>query len=309
MAQLTLSALSTQAALQSDSVYATLEARGAVCEDGFVLGLPDEVISSSNEDWTVFTCSPRSNSGVVDPSKGYTTVINHDLSQTWIISHEGLDWRDIQQPSLSTYRWSADGSYLYLVPFTYPGASGFNASSFFGGDSVLYRLNLGSGEFETILPESGNFSSFALSPDDQILAYVTMDEQGVVYLRNMDTGEETAYPLDGDFVNTGAFVWTPDSNQVIFASAIEGWLENKAGISIVKITLRPNHIQVILNNDPRLLIPWTHFEDGEYEYWRENGILNLISINFGTELPYYDWAIDIRTGIVLKSSPPTTPQP
>ena len=298
-----------------DALDASLEAKGAICRDGFKLEYRESIPRMSNEQWTLFTCSPKPEDfqtqwtpGVVDYGQRYTQVISTDLTTTWTILHTDFSWSKRPQALLSTYRWTQDGKYLYLVPLTYPGGSGWYAPRYFTNGHVLYRLNLETGEFETILRYSKSSFAFLLSPDDRLLAYSYPDEELVVHIRVMENNVERQIELEGNYVRTGAFAWKPDGSKLFFASALTGWEDGAAGISIFKLTLDNMHLQILRNNDMRLLIPFPEYANQERLYWQDDSLLYIMSLDYLSHDYYSNLALDVNTGIVVAISTPT-PRP
>lgn len=295
-----------------DNIYAELEQRGVSCKDGYKLEFPDYIVRKSTDEWTVFTCSPepenikdRWTPGVVDFNTRYTKVIKTDFSQSWEIFFDGFTWANRPDSLLSSYRWTADGNYLYLVPITYPRGSGFYARGYFIDGGILYRLNLITGQLEDLFSDVQGIYGFSLSPDDQYLAFVTPAERDVVNIWDMSSDEIAVIELGEEYDMAGAFAWTPDSSKLLFAAATDGWLEGAAGISIFKLTINNMYLQMILYNDDRLLIPIYHWE--LKNYWLAENILNLTSLDYPSENYSSQWTLDISTGIVTGATP--TPRP
>lgn len=281
----------------------TLEARGAVCMAGYRMELLEagEVQKHSNAQWMVFTCSPKDG----EYEKRYTQVMRNDGTRTWKISHRDFAWSQRQDALLATYRWTHDGRYLYLRPYTYPSPSGgFTALTYFTrGGSALYRLNLETGEFESILSDNPRQLSFVLSPDDRYLIYTDTEEKYVVHIWDVnDSREIQIFQLEPKYILAGAYEWKPDSSMVIFAAAIDGWDTGKAGFSLFKITIRNMHMQIILENDLRLFIPAWDWKIGKAQ-WSDNNTLPLNSHAESSQDSV--WAIDVRTGKVLLIATPT----
>jgi hypothetical protein len=287
-------------------IYATLDKRTVKCDDGYQLELPEEVDKMSNEAWSIFTCSPVPKDhktiwtpGVIDYSRRYTKLIKTDLSQSWIISHRDFSWSNRPNAYLSVRWWTHDGNYVYLVPAVSPSSSGFYAPGYFWDSSVLYRLNLISGEFETILPYAEKGYSFALSPNGQYLVYANPEEKKIVRIRDMISGDETYIELEENYVLTGAFVWKPDSTKLIFASAMNGWDKKNAGISIFKLSMKNMYVQTLLYNDRRLLIPFPQVKDKNLYYWTNENLLNVRSLDYMSTEYFNELALDIQTGYIV----------
>ena len=323
-------AASTEAYYRFTAIPATIEARKAKCKDGFVLEQALYVLDVSTDEWTLFTCSPqppnakdRWTPGIVDFGTRYTQIIKTDFSRTWTIQHNLFDYSSINRPDamLAPRRWTADGNYVYLVPIYYPGKSGGNQGIYFYDSNELYRLNLNSGDFEIVLPHTQWGYSYSLSPDDQYLAYSSLneksDEKQIVHIRNMYTGAEQAIKLNGNYTLTGAFAWEKDSAKLFFASALSGWENEKGGAaSLFMLTLKNMYLQTVLRNDNRFLVPLPQRKDGNLNYWTNENYLYIASLNYETVEYFSDLALDVQSGnvIVLATPNPTligsaTPKP
>jgi hypothetical protein len=229
-------AQTNMAAISADGtgVARTNTALKVNCPEGFLLELPESVASMSNGEWTVFTCSPRrprTKRGETPVSMDYRTrftkVISTDGTREWTISHAQFHWTNRENALLTTYRWSKDGRYLYLLWDYYPGPSGGDASVYFFvfADVALFRLELDTGLFESILPYNNGSCMFTLSPDGEMLAFVNPGEDTVIRIRDLQINEEKIKRLFGEYNQTGAFVWQLDGSSVFFASAMAGWEE------------------------------------------------------------------------------------
>jgi hypothetical protein len=282
-------AVLTQENFMAVSIPATLEARNVKCKDGFVLEQGLYVIQASNDNWTLFTCSPLPKNkkdqwtpGVTDYGTRYTQITKTDLSQTWIIKHNTFDYSSIDRPDamLSPYRWTADGKYLYLYPIYYPGGSGFPESAFlYTQINSLYRINLENGAFEPVL-QKGQFDAFKLSPDDQFLAYSEHARPDVIHVKAMENGNDLQVKLNEDIVAAGAFIWNAESTMVVFTIGYgkksDDWQDDLSGISIFILTHKNMHAQKVLAKDFRLFTP---YECSQNNYWLDENTLCLYPID------------------------------
>lgn len=302
-------------------VYATFIARNIMCDDGYELELPDRVIFMSNETWSIFTCSPKADHykdsitpGVVDFGKRYTKLVKTDFSQNWIISHKDFSWSGRPHALLYSLLWTQDGKYVYLIPAHYPSGDGFDARDYFWDGKALYRFNLSSGDLLSILPYANRVYAYSLSPNEEYLVYSTPEKKGIVHIQNMNNGIEQQVEIEGNYVLTGAFVWNYDSTQLFFASALEGWDEGKSGISIFRLSMKNMHLQAVLYNDNRLLVPYPNWESSKY--WTDENMLNVMSLHYMSADYLSELTLNIETGkiIVLATPNPSyvytaTPQP
>lgn len=291
-------------------VYATLDNRGVKCDEGYHLEVPEIIDRDSNESWSIFTCSPIPKDiktiftpGAVDYSTRYTKILKTDFSKEWIITHEDFTWSDRPNAFLISHTWSQDGNYVYMIPATSPSGGGYSPYMFFLESKVLYRLNLQTGNFETILPyyEYKGYP-FALSPNGQYLAYAILHEKNIIHIRDFINETEAEIKIEGNYVLTGAFEWKPDSQKLIFASALEGWDENLAGTSIFLLNLLDMQLKNIIYNDFRLLVP------DSFLGWEDDNTIYLTSLNENTEYFLEGITLNIRSGNIT-ILPSATPWP
>lgn len=302
-------AMQTHEYFMNTSNPATLEARNVKCKDGFGLELGLDVVRMSNDEWTVFTCSPRPKNrneywtpGVVNFGTRYTQIIKTDLSKTWIIQHNTFDYSVIDRPDafLSPLRWTADGKYLYLSPQYYPGGSGgYTTNMFRTGRNDIYRINLETGEFKLVLPKT-EFDALSMSPNDQYLIYSHWDKPETIYIKNVENDETSQIKLLEDIIASGLFIWNSESTRVTFVTA-HGIKKPSSGddtssTSIFVLTLRNMHVQKILSKDPRIFIVSDGCNDNNV--WLDENTICLYSLNDEFESWNSYFTLNIKTGVV-----------
>ena len=138
---------------------------------------------------------------------------------------------------------------------------------------------------------------------DCYLVYTDTEEKNVVHIWDVDNNREIqTFQLEHQYILAGAYEWKPDSSQLIFAAAIDGWDTGKAGFSLFKIAIRNMHLQIILQNDLRLFVPTRDWRTGKAQ-WLDSNTLPLRS--FAESFKDNEWAIDIRNGKVILIATPT----
>jgi hypothetical protein len=287
------------------SINGTITARGVACPQLYQLQYSRIIIRNSNSNWTVFTCAlGKANLTQEQESFLFDTFVKSiDEKQTWIISHEDAIWFNTKSVQLEPYKWTPDGKYLYLMPVLGSGGSGFYAPGYFWDNYGLYRLNLITGEIETILPYLEKGYSFSLSPSNEYLAYSKI-ESVPIHIKSMINNEEELITLNDDYVLTGAFAWSRDNSSLLFASAINGWEDGDGGISIYKVRIKDLRLENILLNDKRLLIPFPEYETNNY--WSSENLLYVKSLNYLSYEYFSELALDVQSGNVAIVS---TPEP
>lgn len=312
------SMMTTQEYWRNTELPSTLEAKGVQCKEGFQIELYMDILRTSNNDWTLFTCSTSPSNGalqwapgVVDFGTRYTQIIKTDHSITWTIQHQEFDYSHIDRPDalLSPYRWSQDGKKLYLYPQYYPGSSGGIPASARLRYSLrdLYRINLETGIFEILL-QRNQYSAVSLSPDDQFLVYSEKDSPNIIHVINMDNGKDRQIEINEEIFAAGAFAWTPDSTKVVFAIGYEkktGYrLDDISDTTLVVLTIKNMHAQIILYKDSLLVYP--KFCRNNEECWLDSNTLYLDSfLRDSLAIMNTVWSINIHTGQVSMVSTPT----
>jgi hypothetical protein len=279
------------------AVAGTLEAWNVTCEEGYRLEDENVVIWFRQLDftWIVYTCSPSTQ----PYNRRYTTVKDVEQTKNWIIPHDSFKWSSSANMYLRPYRLSQELKYLYLVPDYYgPPGGGFYPPGYFVDESALYRIDLDTGQFETILHESDNYA-VEISPDDKYLAYSPVQKNITIYIMDLSTKSEREISIGDEYMNAGGFVWTPDSSTVIFAGGIENWFEGDKGISIFSLSIRDMHLQLIVYNDLRQLVPaWECIYEYD-DHWIDNFTLRLDSLD--EDYWNYEWSIDIQSGEIFQA--------
>jgi hypothetical protein len=293
------------------AVAATNTARGAICMPGYELESPDSIASMSNDQWTIFTCSPRPKKPepgetpeIVDYRERYTQVIRIDQKRIWTIFHRQFEWSNRPNAFLKPHRWTQDGNSVYLVWDYAPGGDGFYAPGFFSDDVALFRLNLNTGYFESILAYSKQGYAFSLSPDDRLLAYRNPGQPLRIQIRDLGNGGEDQKALFGDYALTGAFAWSPDGAALYFASAMSGWGEGSAGVSLFELTVGGMSMRTILFNDPRLIIPYPCFDNGAFHSWAGGHLLCVTSLDEKSEFFFTNSLLDVGTKKIVPAAAP-----
>lgn len=218
----------------------------------------------SNQAWG-FRFSPDSQWVAVFCSLDTIEFVRVDESKNWELSSDTLI-NPYTEYFIGVDHWSNDGAYAYVS--LDPHTDGYWEP--FHQGIVLYRLNLGTGETSQVLPLGKSdwiFYSFAFSPNDRRLAYIATDQSPVILnIRDMQTGIEQFYDFDIKYNTGGGFVWSPDSQKLVFSitqydtnaheylgTSIILWEKDKPKTTTL-IEDHPGRIQVIEWNDPTKFI-------------------------------------------------------
>lgn len=299
----------TEENIATIDIPATRAVRGINCKPGFKIELGSELLHYSNDQWTLYTCSPTTGNKFTDAETDnldfgtrYTNVVKTDLTKTWTIVHSSFDYSRINRIDalLQSYRWTADGKFVFLYPTYYPGGDGFKDSFFMGTEiRELYRLNLQAGIFEPVLLYK-EFRDFEISPDDHWLIYSEIEHPGALHVRDLDTGSEKQVTLNGKILAAGAFTWTRDSSRVVIFSGYEKtdgeWDEDLSATEINILDMRQLRIKQIIPKDERLLTPCHPYKS---DSWYSPKSLCLHSISQDPQYKHKYFSLDLDTGKIL----------
>jgi hypothetical protein len=168
-------------------------------------GSAQAVRLSPNGQWAEAICGPDS-----------IIIIRTDGAKEWSLSSDSLIG-PYTEHFIQVAHWSNDGTYVYV--FANPHTDGYWEP--FHQGIVLYRLTLESGQISELLPlrKSGrSYYSFSFSPNDRRLAYIATDQSpAILHLRDMQTGVEQSFEFEAKYNTGGGFVWSPDSQNLVFA--------------------------------------------------------------------------------------------
>jgi Tol biopolymer transport system component len=189
------------------------------------------VLPSPNGNWTAYFFG-------YDLETIRLSVTNFDDTVTWNVNQPNFG----SEASFTPYRWSQDGRYLYFniyvaidgyVPF-YQGAG-------------LQRLDVLNGTVSEVLSNGylsdstyhiyiWNFVTFSLSPDDKLLAYINLLENGMqLVIRDMKTGNEKSTLFEG-YSSAGSILWSPQQDQLVLAvTKGTNWSDTLCSIELVEL--------------------------------------------------------------------------
>jgi WD40 repeat protein len=164
---------------------------------------------------------------------------------------------------LGVIHWSVDGKYAYLdAYFCCLDGPGMMFVNTYG----LYRVDLKAGNVQEILPNAG---AVAFSPNGQYL--IGNDySKNIVHVYDLKNDTDKVFSFDKKYSQTGLFVWSSDSQKVIFAGALPNWEDTlltdfetpavtpetkQDGFSLLLIDLKTDAVITLIDNDPRLFRP------------------------------------------------------
>lgn len=287
------------------AAYATLQSRKVICNEGydFYPLFPVDIVNqldlfqTPTDKWTVLYCLPiKENTGA-----GYTQIINHDASIIWTISYENIN--PAPYHFLGASGIDKNKNVLYLAP-ALTNFSGVSKSYYFGRGTPIYQINLETGEIIAVLERTENsYFGSSFSGNFKYFAYSEDKEPVVIYIQDLLNKEVVkTIKIDEPYERVGGFVWSSDNKYFLFVAGQDGWEEGLAGVSLFRLNMKTLHLQVLLLNDKRNLVPW--YNSDTFELWLDENTLNLISLKEQDSLTE-NWSINIETGQLLQISTPT----
>lgn len=229
---------------------------------------------SPKREWAFISCENFSAN-----NSTYPFIISRiSNEQTQILSPKFIspDWIAKDQPtSFKPEYWNNDESVLIIRSFILPCPENFLC--LYSDGEALYDVNLESGEFSTLLdPQATSSYAFSVSPDGKYLGYVNQATPEEVYIRDLSSGKENKILLQGKFLKVGAFVWTPDSKEILFFGIS---YTNELFYSSLFLFDRINSsLSILLDNHPGTYFPGD-WSSNTSDYWYQPDVLSLGSVD------------------------------
>jgi len=139
-------------------------------------------------------------------------IVNQDTNKVWTLPCTLFK----ECIAIAPVKWSSDSSTLFFAPV----APVFESPVGIDLYTAAARIDMESGVWEMVLNETERYYDFAVSNDDEYLAYTQPvgnfgDNNSVVMsVLNLKNGKETKYSLDG-FVG-GNILWSPYTSRFVF---------------------------------------------------------------------------------------------
>jgi hypothetical protein len=224
------------------------------------------LVSSPNGAWTVY----------VEPGK--TRIINADATRTWTLPCELFD----KCSAVFPVKWSRNSQFLYFAPVP----SDAEAPTGISLLSALAMIDVRSGKWELLLPDSDRYYDFTFSPDDNYIAYTQSSGEllgnptvtlGIFRIKNKKV--EQQFTLDG--VYAGNIIWSPFKSRLVFQIQ-----DQSRGSSAVFYDMGTNVLKYVLRDEQSDLI---------LSVWDENNSVSLEKKDWATHLTSY-WLLNPFTG-------------
>jgi imidazolonepropionase-like amidohydrolase/Tol biopolymer transport system component len=163
--------------------------------------------------------------------KHFTSSRSLGAGEVWLYHKTGgngvmLTKRANDQKDLGEPAYSADGKYVYFSQDATPGKTFHYSKDSVKGIYKIKRLELATGDIDTIISGKGGAIRPTPSPDGKYIAFISRDDfSSNLYLYNLQSGEEIKIyeNLERDLQETWAIhgvypniAWTPESDSLIF---------------------------------------------------------------------------------------------
>lgn len=155
------------------------------------------------------------------------------------------DQKDLGEPA-----FSADGKYVYFSQDATPGKTFHYSKDSVQGIYKIKRMELETGEINTIISGKGGAIRPTPSPDGQTLAFISRDDfESNLYLYDLESGKQTLVHqgLERDMQETWAIhgvyptiAWTPDNKALVFWA---GGKIHRLDIKSKKASVIPFHVK------------------------------------------------------------------
>jgi hypothetical protein len=211
-------------------------------------------------------------------------VINSQTAKVWTLPCALFDQCDILFP----VQWSEDSQFLYVAAATYGIGAPIGISQF----TAVGRIDVKSGEWEKLLPESDNYYDFSVSVDNEYLAYTQSTDNNSVLLSilNLQSRKEQRFTLEGR--HGGNVIWSPFRPRFVFQ------LQNPGkGTSIVYFDVDENILRYIVRDEQSDLYIYN---------WDEKNLVHFQKAQWA-DRTISAWVLDPFANELTQISPPINP--
>ena len=189
--------------------------------------------------------------------KHYSSTRSLGAGEVWLYHKTGgsgvmLTKRPNEQKDLGEPAYSADGKYVYFSQDATPGKTFHYSKDSVKGIYKIKRLELATGEINTIISGKGGAIRPTPSPDGKYLAFISRDDfSSNLYLYDLISGKETKIyeHLERDLQETWAIhgvypniAWTPKSDSLVFWN---GGKINRLDITSKKSSIIDFHVKTV----------------------------------------------------------------
>jgi len=230
-----------------------------------------------------------------------TLIVQNKKGTKWILEFKDFlhpdSFFDGTSPMGALYPkfWSLDGEYLYFTTgLGYSGGGNDCFPRFFTGDYGLFRLNLKTGLWVTLIPPTDSFPGYGIEFSPTGRRYAT-DINGVI-ITDLNTGEITKIDVRGIIQGVS---WSPDGIHLAYSVASCGE-QSVQSSSVYVWDALTNQTQMLITTDGMLLRP---------ELWGDNSTLRVIGEKvIDLDVLYTTYIYDIAQNNLMFTGT-TTPSP
>jgi hypothetical protein len=199
---------------------------------------------------------------------GVSPCVSHSTSYGETVCFHGILYID---------HWFKTGRYVFIsADYLIDRGSTFS----FG----LYRIDTETGQVSAYLPMGSSTYNYAFSPDDEKYAYVTGNDNYLLHIVSLDTGQNSTYTVPGSYSSLGELVWSLDNKKLALQAQGIGWTENpKIGFSLDIFDVDTEKFTTFISNDVRRFRP---------KQWLSNDILLMFGLS-DDGLSYLKYQFDI----------------
>jgi hypothetical protein len=224
------------------------------------------LVASPNGEWTVYV------------EAGKTRIVNADATRTWTLPCELFD----RCSAVFPVKWSRNSQFLYFAPVP----SDAEAPAGISLLSALAMIDMRSGKWELLLPDSDHYYDFTFSQDDDYIAYTQSSGElpgnptvtfGIFRIKNRKVDQQ--FTLDGMYA--GNIVWSPFKSRLVFHIQ-----DPSTGSSVVFYDMVTNVLKYVLRDEQSDLI---------LSVWDENNSVSIEKKDWATHLTSY-WLLNPFTG-------------
>jgi len=240
---------------------------------GVLLERYQQSLFSPNGQWAAYR----------EPNK--IRVENAEEKREWTLPCELFD----ECSALFPLKWSRNGRILYFAPAPANSGSPANITLF----TALALIDVRTGKWELLLPDSERYYDFTFSPDDKYLAYTQSsgnlpgDASVTMGILGVEKKKGQQFTLEG--VYGGNIVWSPFKYRFIFQIQ-----DPDQGSSILYFDMDTNVLKYVLRDEP------SDFSIGAWE--EENNLVSLQMTDWVTR-SISDWALNPFSGELERATP------
>jgi hypothetical protein len=211
-------------------------------------------------------------------------VVNSQTAKVWTLPCALFEKCDLLFP----VEWSEDSQFLYFAPASYGTGAPVGISLF----TSVGVIDVKTGNWEKLLPDSHNYYDFSVSAGNAYLAYTQSTDNDSVALSilNLQSRKEQRFTLDGR--HGGNIIWSPFKPRFVFQ------LQKPAkGSSIVYFDVDEDTLRYIVREE----------QCDFYIYsWDDNNLVHFQKAGWADRV-ISAWVLDPFANELTQISPPPNP--